>query len=114
MKIKNVDFTNIPNKLGTGISTKIVQSNIGDLSREEYINSQNFYKLFSAIDIDWNGIVIDENITINDTADLINVILSMKQEIDNLKDKITDLEGTMEAVYDTDDNGNMQLYNPGE
>ncbi len=91
MKIKNINFNNIPDKLGTGISTKIVQTNIGDLSREEYINTPNFYKLYSAIDIDWNGAVIDEETEINDTADLIKVIIDVKNEIGDL--------GTASTIY---------------
>ena len=109
MKIKNIDFKHIPNKLGTGISTKIVQTNIGNLSREEYINSENFYKLYSAIDIDWNGAVIDEETEINDTADLIKVIIDLKDEIVKLKKELN--KGTIETEFDTDENGNVQLIN---
>jgi len=111
MKIKNIDFNNIPDKLGTGISTKIVQTNIGDLSREEYISTPNFYKLYSAIDIDWNGAVIDEETEINDTADLIKVIIDLKTEIAELKEQINKKEGTIETEFETDANGNVQLIN---
>lgn len=111
MKIKNIDFNHIPNKLGTGISTKIVQTNIGNLSREEYINSENFYKLYSVIDIDWNGAVIDEETEINDTADLIKVIIDLKTEIAELKEQLNKVEGTIETEFDTDENGNVQLIN---
>jgi len=112
MKIKNIDFNHIPNKLGTGISTKIVQTNIGDLSREEYINSQNFYKLYSAVDIDWNGAVIDEETEINDTADLIKVIIDLKSEIAELKNQLNKKdEGTIETEFESDQNGDVQLIN---
>ena len=111
MKIKNIDFNHIPNKLGTGISTKIVQTNIGDLSREEYINSENFYKLYSAIDIDWNGAVIDEETEINDTSDLIKVIIDLKAEIAELKNQLNKVEGTIKTEFDTDENGDVQLIN---
>ena len=115
MKIKNIDFNNIPNKLGTGISTKIVQSNIGNLSREEYIASENFYKLYSAIDIDWNGAVIDEETEINDTADLIAIIKFLKTELKRITDELNKKpEGTIETEYTSNQNGDVQLINPGE
>ena len=79
MILKNVSFSNVPNKKqGTKIGTMLTQSNI-EISREveEYIQSYDFYKLISALDIDWGGIEIDSNVTINDTADLINWIKSL-------------------------------------
>ena len=79
MILKNVSFSNVPNKKqGTKIGTMLTQSNIG-ISDEvnEYLQSEDFYKLICALDIDWAGIEIDENIIINDTADLINWIKSI-------------------------------------
>ena len=79
MVIKGVTFNNIPNKkLGTKIGTMLTQSNIS-ISKdvETYIQSEDFYKLISVLDIDWAGIEIDANTTINDTADLINWIKSI-------------------------------------
>ena len=79
MILKNVSFSNVPNKKqGTKIGTMLTQSNI-KISDEvsEYLQSEDFYKLICALDIDWAGIEIDENITINDTADLINWIKSI-------------------------------------
>ena len=75
--INGVKFTNVPNKrTGVKLGNKISQTNFtGDL--EEYLASEDFYKLISAIDIDWNGIEIGENVVINDTADLINWILTV-------------------------------------
>ena len=81
MIVKNVTFNNVPNKKqGTKIGTMLTQSNI-TISQdvEDYIESEEFYKLISALDIDWGGIQIDENIVINDTADLINWIKSISQ-----------------------------------
>ena len=74
--INGVKFTNVPNKrTGVKLGNKISQTNFtGDL--EEYLASEDFYKLISAIDIDWNGIEIGENVVINDTADLINWIIT--------------------------------------
>jgi len=75
--INGVKFTNVPNKrTGVKLGNKISQTNFtGDL--EEYLASEDFYKLISAIDIDWNGIEIGENVIINDTADLINWIFTI-------------------------------------
>ena len=70
---------NVPNKkLGTQITTILTQSNIPiDQTVQEYINSENFYNLISAIDIDWGNVVVEEGTTINNTADLINWIKTM-------------------------------------
>ena len=112
MNIKGIDFTNISNKkLGTKISTRITQSNVGENTNEEYYAGQDFYKLFNCLDIDWNGAVIDDNIQINDTADLLSLIISMKQEIKDLKDRLSVFEDNLEAEYDTDENGDVQLIN---
>ena len=79
MTIKDVVFNNVPNKKqGTKIGTMLTQSNIGVSQEvENYIESEEFYKLISALDIDWAGIEVDENVVINDTADLINWIKSL-------------------------------------
>jgi len=93
MVIKGITFNNIPNKkLGTQITTPITQSNVGNLNDEDYINSQGYYKLFSLIDIDWNGAVFDQNIVINDTSDCIQIIKSLLSTVNQLKEKVTDLE----------------------
>ena len=74
--INNVKFTNIPNKkFGIKISNTITQPNISQ-KVIDYLQSEDFYKLVNAIDIDWNGIEIDENTVLNDTSDLINWIAS--------------------------------------
>ena len=79
MTINNVVFSNVPNKKqGIKIGTMLTQSNIPmSQNVQEYIQSEKFYKLVSALDIDWSGIEIDANTTINDTADLINWINSI-------------------------------------
>lgn len=79
MNIKNVIFNNIPKKKqGLKLGSMITQSNIGATETvQEYLESDKFYKLVSALDIDWAGIQIGENIEINDTADLINWISSL-------------------------------------
>ena len=76
--INGVKFTNIPNKrVGTKIGTKLTQNGVpSDL--EAYLASEQFYKLLCALDIDWNGIEVAENVVINDTADLINWIKSIE------------------------------------
>lgn len=74
--IKDVNFTNIPNKkFGIKLSNTITQSNINQ-KVVDYLQSEDFYKLVNAVDIDWNGIEIDENTVLNDTSDLINWIAS--------------------------------------
>lgn len=87
INIKNVRFSNVPNKkLGTKISEILTQSNIGlnqDVS--EYLQSQMFYKLVNAIDIDWNGIEVTDGLIINDTADLINWILTLPTSAEGVK-----------------------------
>ena len=76
--INGVKFTNIPNKrTGVKIGNKLSQSNFtGNL--EEYLASEDFHKLLCAIDIDWNGIEVAENVVINDTDELINWIKSLE------------------------------------
>ena len=74
--LKDIIFSNVPNKkLGTKMGNRLTQTNATS-NAQTYIESQDFYKLINAVDIDWNGIQIDENIIINDTADLINWIAS--------------------------------------
>lgn len=76
LTINNVNFTNIPNKkFGIKISNTLTQSNVNQ-KVVDYLQSDDFYKLVNAIDIDWNGIEIDENTVLNDTSDLINWIAS--------------------------------------
>ena len=76
--INGVKFTNLPNKrTGVKLGNKISQTNFSG-TLEEYLASEEFYKLLSAIDIDWNGIEVAENVVINDTADLINWIKSLE------------------------------------
>ena len=80
MNINGINFTNLPDKaLGTKISTVITQSNVGNKTTEQYLVDENFYKLYNAVDIDWNGAewpssTATEPRTINTTGDLINAI----------------------------------------
>lgn len=100
MNIKGVQFNNIPNKkLGTQITTRITQSNVGNMSNEEYLNSENYYKLFNGIDIDWNGIQIDENTEINDTADFIILLKSLLTRISQLESKVNGEEPEEPQTY---------------
>lgn len=109
MNIKGVQFNNIPNKkLGTQITTRITQSNVGNMSNDEYLNSENYYKLFNGIDIDWNGIQIDENTEINDTADFIILIQSLLSRISELEEKVN--KADLEINYESED-GNIQVIN---
>ena len=72
--INDIKFTNIPNKkFGIKLSNTLTQSNINQ-SVVNYLQSEDFYKLVNAVDIDWNGIEVDESVLINDTADLIKWI----------------------------------------
>ena len=76
--INGVKFTNLPNKrTGAKLGNKITQTNFtGNI--QEYLQSENFYKLLCSIDIDWGGIEVEENVVINDTAELINWIKSIE------------------------------------
>ena len=82
--IKDVTFNNVPNKKkGTKIANMLTQSNITiSQTVNEYLQSDEFYKFISALDIDWGRIQIDNNITIEDTADLINWIKSLEASRD--------------------------------
>ena len=64
-------------------SSKIVQSNVNayfakdgnaNKTMDDYFESDDFYAIVDAINIDWNGIEVSENKTINTTTDLINWI----------------------------------------
>ena len=83
--VNSVKFTNVPNKkAGTKITNKLTQSNIGlSQSTVDYIESEAFYNLVNAIDIDWNGIEINENLHINSTSDLIQWIASISSTNEN-------------------------------
>ena len=94
MKINGIEFTNVPNKkLGTKISSVLTQSGYNAESIEDFWK-EGFPKLMSAIDLDWNGIKIDEDTTRSDTFDLLKLIISMKEEIEELKKKV---EGNIES-----------------
>ena len=68
VNIKGITFNNVPKKKrGTKISTMLTQSNIGVTQDvNSYLLSDDFYKLISALDIDWAGIQVEENVVIND------------------------------------------------
>ena len=76
--LKNVQFTNVKDKRqGLKMSNILTQSNVGSQSVANYINSENFYKLVSALDIAWGDISVGNGVIISDTADLINWISSL-------------------------------------
>lgn len=76
LTINDVKYTNIPNKkAGVKIGNRLTQSNIKlQSSTNDYILSEDFYNLVNAIDIDWNGIEIEDNKIINTTSDLIKYL----------------------------------------
>ena len=100
--IKDVTFNNIyKKKVGTKVPTMLTQSNIPvDATVEEYLQSQDFYKFVSALDIDWCNVTIDENISLNDTADLINWIKSLASK-SYVAEKIQEVVGTAPDVLAT-------------
>lgn len=76
--IKNIEFSNVQSKItGTQIGSLLTQANVNGHDVAAYVNSKDFYKLVSALDIDWGGIKVDENLVINDTSDLIAWIASI-------------------------------------
>ena len=76
--LKNVQFTNVKDKRqGLKMSNILTQSNVGSQSVANYVNSENFYKLVSALDIAWGDISVGNGVIISDTADLINWISSL-------------------------------------
>jgi len=74
--IDNIKFKNVPDKhYGTKVNDILTQSNIGiSADVAEYIQSQDFYALVNGLDIDWNGIEVEDGLVLNTTADLINWI----------------------------------------
>ena len=109
--INGVKYTNVPNKkAGTKFAASLTQSNIGaSQAVQDYVNSAYFYPLVNAIDINWNGVEVDENSYINTTSDLISYIASKESNIDlssyatmtYVDQKITDLIGGAPETLDT-------------
>lgn len=71
-------------------SLKIVQSNVNayfakdgnaDKTMDDYFASDDFYAIIDAVNIDWNGIEVSENKTINTTTELINWIKEIAASI---------------------------------
>lgn len=108
--INDVKFKEIPNKKkGIRISNIITQSNIGVYDDVvEYMKSDNFYALVNSVDIDWNGIEIDENLTLNTTSDLIKWIKSIGTERQTNSDKIDALEDTVGNLSDVASSGSYE------
>lgn len=109
--INGVKYTNVPNKkAGTKFAASLTQSNIGaSQAVQDYVNSAYFYPLVNAIDINWNGVEVEENSYINTTSDLISYIASKESNIDlssyatmaYVDQKITDLIGGAPETLDT-------------
>lgn len=98
----NVTYSNVPNKkLGVKLANKITQSNIGvSQTVADYLSSEDFYSLVNAIDIDWNGIIIDENTTLNTTEDLITWINSLASS-NNATVTVTNKDATIGTTSTT-------------
>jgi len=109
--INGVKYTNVPNKkAGTKFAASLTQSNIGaSQAVQDYVNSSYFYPLVNAIDINWNGVEVDENSYINSTSDLITYIATKGSNVDltsyatkNYVDqKIEDVVGGAPDTLDT-------------
>lgn len=109
--INGVKYTNVPNKkAGTKFAASLTQSNIGaSQAVQDYVNSAYFYPLVNAIDINWNGVEVDENSYINSTSDLItyiatkgsNVDLSSYATMTYVNDKISEVIGGAPETLDT-------------
>ena len=81
--IKNITFNKVPKKKakGLGVSMELTQTGIPqDVTVAQYLQSENFYKLIHALDINWDGISIGNGVEINDTSDLINWILDLSNQ----------------------------------
>jgi len=109
--INGVKYTNVPNKkAGTKFAASLTQSNIGaSQAVQDYVNSAYFYPLVNAIDINWNGVEVDENSYINTTSDLISYIASKESNVDlssyatmtYVNDKISEIIGGAPETLDT-------------
>ena len=55
--------------------------------------SEDFYNLVNAIDIDWNGIEVDNNIILNTTSDLIAWIKTIGSSVTNGADGANGSDG---------------------
>jgi len=109
--INGVKYTNVPNKkAGTKFAASLTQSNIGaSQAVQDYVNSAYFYPLVNAIDINWNGVEVDENSYINTTSDLITYIatkgssvdLSSYATVDYVNQQIEDVIGGAPETLDT-------------
>ncbi len=109
--INGVKYTNVPNKkAGTKFAASLTQSNIGaSQAIQDYVNSAYFYPLVNAIDINWNGVEVDNNSYINSTSDLITYIARKGSSVDltsyatkNYVDqKIEDVIGGAPETLDT-------------
>lgn len=97
--IDNVKYKNVPNKKqGVAFGNRLTQSNIGmSQSVVDYINSNKFYTLVDAIDIDWNGVEIDENITLNTTSDLVNWLKTF-QDTSELDSTVREIQEQVNAL----------------
>ena len=100
---KDVTFNNVPVKtLGSIMDSFLTQANIDGRLTEEYLNSEDFYTLINAVDIDWNDITLEDGTVISDTADLVNLIQQKITEAD-----LPDYSGDFQNFYDgIDENRN--------
>ena len=100
---KDVTFNNVPVKtLGSIMDSFLTQANIDGRLTEEYLNSEDFYALINAVDIDWNDITLEDGTVISDTADLVNLIQQKITEAD-----LPDYSGDFQNFYDgIDENRN--------
>jgi len=76
--IEGVKFKNVPDKrYGTKIGDLLTQSNVGMTQTvADYMHSDAFYTLINSVDIDWNGVEVEDGLVLNTTSDLINWIKS--------------------------------------
>lgn len=91
IQLNNITFSNVDiTNTVTGVGTKYVLANIVDgngkyditkVENGAALNNPEYFPFVNAIDIDWNGAQLTDNITINTTGQLLKIISDLYNEI---------------------------------
>ena len=108
INIEHGVYTNLENAYGVGTPTTIGRGKIrfGGNIVCDLEDGDIATKLFDAVQIDWNGIKVDDNTIINTTGELIEWILSsssanLEAATNLINQRITELVGTAPETLDT-------------